>query len=275
MTFAELHAISPNIFRKGRNDVSIEIIERHHAERFWRHCGQAMRELGYARDPSAPVDEPAKAFYLHPPYGAEPEVWDTLRELVGSQNVFEDYRAERADLLVHMNRAGRAFYRGVGGTSALGLYRARLDLSRYLRIATFRDPVAHLADAYRQLTASERSAHGTFRRFIEATPNVVTRQLCGRADPAAAAQTVRATFHRWAIDGEGLPELLEALRQRLGGSRTVTGRAIRRRHESVGVTEEDRRMIERIHGADIEFHRILRQRKPSRVAAATPNGEAA
>jgi hypothetical protein len=50
LSFEEVRAFNPRQFPVGHNRAGIETIERDHSEIFWRHCGPAMRRLGYAVD---------------------------------------------------------------------------------------------------------------------------------------------------------------------------------------------------------------------------------
>jgi hypothetical protein len=48
LSFEDIRTLNPKQFPVGHNGVGVETIERDHSEIFWRHCGRAMRRLGYA-----------------------------------------------------------------------------------------------------------------------------------------------------------------------------------------------------------------------------------
>ena len=87
--FPRLHQLDARKYRTGRNREGIELVEGGYRDLFWTTSGQAMRTLGYDREPAEVTDAKTKIFFFHLPKSAGTSVWKVLRGLVGSDEVFQ------------------------------------------------------------------------------------------------------------------------------------------------------------------------------------------
>jgi hypothetical protein len=265
LSFADFRKLNRAIFPVGSNGPGIEVMERACSGQFWRSHGATMRKLGYVKPLGAHADEVPRVFFFHLPKCAGTSVWGLLKQSLGADAVLQVSSPTLAQQFTAMDPGERDRYRAIGGHFALNAYRDRLDLSRYLSVTTFREPVERLASEYRYATSNPNHSHHrataqlTFREFIERNTNPIAMLLCGRADAEAAANLVREVFDDWAFVDD-LSRLVDTLCQHLGQPprRLLHLNRGPTKSEAVSVNEDDRALIHRLHEADIELHRILR-----------------
>lgn len=222
-----------------------------------------------------------KVFFLHLPKCAGSSLWDVLRGLVGDKHLYQAYSAERFHQFTEMDAATRNAFRVTGGHFALAGYQAHLDLSQYFAVTTFREPVERVVSEYHY--AGNNPKHSeydiirklTLAQFIERNPDPITRLICGRADAAAAFKVVHEVFDRWAFIDD-LPELVGAVCRHLGkpvpalphvniGPRTRDG---------ITIEPEERSLIQRLHAADVDLYRMLREERDRRTRPILHTGAA-
>jgi glycosyltransferase involved in cell wall biosynthesis len=285
LSFAELHAINPKVFPGGSNEPGVRSVERDHADLFWRHCGRAMRRLGYGGGQPTSASKPGKVFFLHLPKCAGTSLWSVFGGLVGRKRMFQAYRPERLRELTEMEPARRNSLRIVGGHFDLAAYRRLFDLSQYYCVTTFREPFERVVSEYHYVRGNpnhsdhDRISKQSLRDFIMHTPNPITYALCGSPDAAAAAAVVNEVFDRW-VFMEDLSSLVASVCGHLGKRvRALPHMNIGPRSiNAVTLDDEHRELIAKSHSADVELYRILRgerahyQRAPiaNRPAPGTP-----
>jgi len=274
LSFAELHAINPKVFPGGSNEPGVQLVERDHADLFWRHCGRAMRRLGYGGGRPTSSGKPGKVFFLHLPKCAGTSLWNVFNGLVGRRRAFQAFNAERMRELTEMEPARRNSLRMVGGHFDLAAYRGLFDLSQYYCVTTFREPFERAVSEYHYARGNpnhsdhDRISKQSLREFLAHEPNPITRTLCGSPDAAAAAAVVNEVFDRW-VFVDNLSSLVASVCGHLGkrvralphmniGPRSVNATA---------VDDEHRELIAKFHAADVELYNILRgERGPGRPA---------
>lgn len=232
--------------------------------------------LSYLRSPLGPFRrEPKRVFFLHLPKCAGTSVWAALRQLAGRERTLQIYNAERAREFAAMDPAKLDYFRAIGGHFTLESYRARLDLKRYFSITTFREPVERVVSEYYYTKSNPKHSHHqvvsklSLRDFIDLGPNPITKQICGRADAAAAAAVVREVFDDWAFVDQ-LPSLITSVCRHLGKPvpplRHINAGPLSL--NAIAIDEEDRALIVERHAADVELYRMLRNDEKNRALMA-------
>jgi glycosyltransferase involved in cell wall biosynthesis len=206
-----------------------------------------------------------KVFFLHLPKCAGSSLWQALRGLVGAKHMYQAYSADRFRAFAEMDPATRNSFRAIGGHFPLAGYQAHLDLSQYFAVTTLREPVERAISEYHYARNNPKhSEYDIIRRitlaeFIERNPNPVTTLISGKPDAAAAVAVVREVFDRWAFVDD-LPDLLAAICRHLGRPVATLPRVNvgPRTLDAITVSADERALIRRLHDADVEFYRVLR-----------------
>jgi glycosyltransferase involved in cell wall biosynthesis len=263
--FSRLHEIAPLKYANGSNAWGAAHVERHWHRPFWRAAGKTMRDLGYGDDgPRDPGKFKRKTFFLHLPKSAGTSIWAVLRELAGNERVFQVSSTEQRLRFLSMSQQERDGFDVVGGHFPLDFYRGMLNLGSYFRITTIREPISRLQSEYFYAAQNPKhSGHAaisqmSFLEFVADRSNEITGLLAGRADAQAALNVLQQDFDRWVLT-EDINILNFELRRRAGKPLRAVP------HINIGprsgawpsLSQEEMRVIERNHGADLELHRKL------------------